>query len=461
MVKKALSFWFFLISLLLLRMFWLTISPITLYGDEAQYWLWAQNLDFGYYSKPPVVAWLIAISTKLFGNSEAAIRLFSPLLHFGVALIIYKIAQILFKDKTLATWSALGYLTLPAVFLSSALISTDPILMFFWSLSLLIFIKAVAEDKLWQWLLLGITAGLGLLTKYNMAIFVLSVLIYDWKLIKNPKVWVGGVTAAIIWLPNLLWNYNNYFVSFNHTADLAQGNKDWFSPLNFIKFLAAQFGIIGPILFSSLILQLFSKNKDQRIKLLTAFTVPFLVIILLLSFFSRAHANWAAPAYISGTILATFFLYKKFYKWLNFSFMLHLVVGLAALIAVYAIEVTGYYKTFDPLKRVRGYKEIALQLKQVSPNYILISEDRMAISLLTYYSGRKIYKWNNTHNIKDHFDLRDKDEDFKNKDLLLISNYYTKSMLQSFSAAPQDLGELKTANRRYNLILLKKFKGYS
>ena len=48
-----------------------------LYGDEAQYWDWAQDLDWGYYSKPPIVAWSIAATTAILGNGEFAVRISS------------------------------------------------------------------------------------------------------------------------------------------------------------------------------------------------------------------------------------------------------------------------------------------------------------------------------------------------------------------------------------------------
>ena len=64
-----------------LRLLWLALQPADLYPDEAQYWIWSQQLAFGYYSKPPLVAWLIRLTTGLFGDSEFAIRLSAPLLH--------------------------------------------------------------------------------------------------------------------------------------------------------------------------------------------------------------------------------------------------------------------------------------------------------------------------------------------------------------------------------------------
>src|SRR5579863_7237453 len=75
-----------------LRIIWLGAQSAGLYPDEAQYWFWAQHLAFGYYSKPPLVAWLIRLTTAAFGDSEFAIRLPAPLLHAAAAGIVYAIA---------------------------------------------------------------------------------------------------------------------------------------------------------------------------------------------------------------------------------------------------------------------------------------------------------------------------------------------------------------------------------
>ena len=94
------------------RLLWLVFQPADLYPDEAQYWFWAQHPALGYYSKPPLVAWLIALTTGLFGESEFAIRLSAPLLHAGTAIFVYAIGSRLY-DRRVGLWSALAYASLP------------------------------------------------------------------------------------------------------------------------------------------------------------------------------------------------------------------------------------------------------------------------------------------------------------------------------------------------------------
>src|SRR5580704_2907237 len=67
------------------RLAWLALGKADLFPDEAQYWVWSLHPAFGYYSKPPLVAWLIALTTGVLGDSELAVRLAAPLLHFATA----------------------------------------------------------------------------------------------------------------------------------------------------------------------------------------------------------------------------------------------------------------------------------------------------------------------------------------------------------------------------------------
>ena len=88
-----------------LRLLWLALQPADLFPDEAQYWVWSQQLALGYYSKPPLVAWLIAGTTGLFGDSELAVRLSAPLLHAGAAFFVYGIGARLYDRRV---WVLVG-----------------------------------------------------------------------------------------------------------------------------------------------------------------------------------------------------------------------------------------------------------------------------------------------------------------------------------------------------------------
>src|SRR5215216_2667330 len=123
------------------RLVWLAVSQTDLYPDEAQYWFWAQHPAFGYYSKPPLIAWLIALTTFLFGDGEFAVRLSAQLLHAVAAGFVYGIGARLY-DGRVGFWAALAYASGPGVSLSAFVISTDAALLPCWAAALYAFIRA-------------------------------------------------------------------------------------------------------------------------------------------------------------------------------------------------------------------------------------------------------------------------------------------------------------------------------
>src|ERR1700685_2278702 len=97
------------LAVTLVRVAVLILSPLQLYPDEAQYWWWAQSLSFGYFSKPPLIALIVWLSTAVFGNAEWAIRIASPLLHGATSLLLFGIARRAFPGQPrTALWSTLA-----------------------------------------------------------------------------------------------------------------------------------------------------------------------------------------------------------------------------------------------------------------------------------------------------------------------------------------------------------------
>src|SRR5690606_4041263 len=109
-----------LCGLLAIRIVALTFNATDLFFDEAQYWSWSLEPAFGYYSKPPLIAWMIWAATEVCGHSELCIRLPSPLIHSATALVIYGVAARLY-DRRVGFWSAVVFATLPGISLSSGI----------------------------------------------------------------------------------------------------------------------------------------------------------------------------------------------------------------------------------------------------------------------------------------------------------------------------------------------------
>src|SRR6185437_3186463 len=98
-------------GLTMIRLIALFRTPVELYPDEAQYWLWSRALAFGYYSKPPVIAWAIWASTAFGGDAEPWVRLPAVLFQAGAALVVFAIGRRLYGSRTALAAAALYALT--------------------------------------------------------------------------------------------------------------------------------------------------------------------------------------------------------------------------------------------------------------------------------------------------------------------------------------------------------------
>jgi 4-amino-4-deoxy-L-arabinose transferase-like glycosyltransferase len=362
----------FVALITLFRLGALALARTDLFFDEAQYWFWSRELAFGYYSKPPLIAWIIRGATDLCGMSEACIRAPSPIIHGATALIVYGIGRALY-DARIGFWSGLVYATLPGVSFSSGIISTDVPLLFCVALGLLALVKMLSSPS-WSWALaLGGAIGLGLNAKYAMSYFLLGLIVYaivsreGRALLRDPRLYAALAIAGALIAPNLVWNAQNKFATFAHTADNANWGGPLIQPANALEFFAGQFGVFGPILFAALIGFCLRLRRDHAAtgnadaeRLLLSFCLPVLGLMLVQALLSRAHANWAAFAYVPATVLITAALLRQ--SWMPLfraSFALHLaalvlLAGGGALAGRFALPGGA-----DPYERLLGWRELA------------------------------------------------------------------------------------------------------
>jgi hypothetical protein len=405
-----------------LRLMWLAGQPIDLYPDEAQYWIWAQKFDFGYYSKPPMVAWLIWATTHLFGATDLAVKVSAPLLYVGTSLIVHAIAKRLY-DARVAAWSTIAFITLPAVSLSAVIISTDVPLLFCWALATLGFVRAREPDGGRWWVLVGLAGGLGLLSKYAMGFWLASalgflILVPDERRHVRGFLWSLAL-ALVVYAPNFVWNATNGFVSYLHTRDNANVHGFALHPQAFLDFAGAQFGVFGPIFLGTLITIAATARRvaaDRRALVLLTFALPTLSVMLIEAMLSRAQPNWSAPTYLTATILVVAYLYQKGRDGLvQWSVVLHVVLcvalfGLRDISNAVGHPIPG---KFDPLHRVRGWQTLGRSLSQVRLQHLdlpLLADQRELMAALIYYMEPHPFEmrmWNPAGHVRNGFEMDD------------------------------------------------------
>jgi 4-amino-4-deoxy-L-arabinose transferase-like glycosyltransferase len=449
-----------LLVLTAVRVIGLHTSVVDLFFDEAQYWVWSRDLAFGYFSKPPLLAWIIAAFDPICGSGEACVRLASPLFYFGTSLLVYAIADELYGKET-AFWSALAFALLTGVSFSTRIISTDVPLLFFWALALLAYLKLLAAPD-WRWALtLGISLGIGLLAKYAMVYFALGLVCAAWldrdarEVLKRPQTWVAFVLALLILSPNIYWNVSHEFATLRHTGDNITGTGLQFRPLEALAFFGSQFAVAGPLVFAAflvILVQAFRDKLSRQDKLMLAFTIPPLALVFALSFFRGANANWAAPAALPMVILVTAWWLRNGYRgWISASLAIGVLVQAVLLVGdAYAdrIRIAALGRNSDIYQRTLGWRTLGdevARLARANGTPTVAAEDRAAIAALTYYLRNEplsVAAWARSTTAGSQFDLTQALNNSAKEPVLLISGCPSAERLAPFYANVKQLPNL-------------------
>lgn len=392
--------------LLILRITAVIVSPLDLYADEAQYWRWGQTLEWGYYSKPPMIAWVIHLTTALFGIHEWSVRLAAPLLHTAAAGLIFLTGRAML-DARAGFFAALLYALMPSVVLSSNVLSTDGVLMPFWCAGLYLLWRLRSGEGRWiTALLLGGAIGAGMLSKYAMLYFLIGLALTclidapTRRAILAPRGLLAGVIATLIVAPHLAWNAANDFATVSHTVDNANLGGDLFNPENALTWFVDQLGMFGPVSFVALLVGLFlyrSRKGEEasQERWLLCFILPVLIFILGQAVLSRAHANWTATAYPGAALLVAIWFSrgKALTLWASLGLNL-LVAGLFMAMTLLPPASTSHLGLDNAMKRTRGWEASARQVfaeaERLGATAVLVDEREAWHGLDFYARDRKL-----------------------------------------------------------------------
>lgn len=359
----------FIFAVTLWRIAWLAFDHTDLFVDEAQYWLWSQHLDFGYYSKPPMIAWIIAAVTDAAGSSDVFwIRLCGPLLHAANALMLMAAARRVTSPES-AAWVGASYIAIPAVTLSAYMFSTDVPLIFFIALTLWAYLGLTERRSAPLAVVMGLGVGCAFLSKYAL-LFLLpggaaALLLIPQARIAIRDFVISVVVAAIVAAPNLLWNLTHGGATVKHTEDIARWDQMALKPLKALEFFGAQFGVMGPVLFAALLYAGFRAIRgkaEPRERILLWLSLPVVGLITLQALIAKAEANWAASAYAAGAIVAVMLLARLWPRGLTLSLALTGAVALAFPILPAFPDAIP----FGLIKRNTGRSEVSLKAEELA-----------------------------------------------------------------------------------------------
>lgn len=285
-------------------------------GDEAYYWDWGRRPDWGYYSKPPMIGWLMGLVGWLTGACDISIRMTALVLGTLTLAALFLLARMMYDART-GFLAALLILLTPASAGLNLFLTIDAPLLLTWTLALLLFWFAAQKPQCWtRWLLLALVIGLGTLSKQMMLVFPLLMVVFaaiskeDRSLLKNMRMWVAiGIGAAFL-TPVLLWQQQHQWITLQHTAHHFDtknlGFGHWLTRT--LEWPGVQALVYSPVTWAALVTVLWLGIKNwcsmaRRERFLLLFSAPALIIFTLLALRQRINPNWPAVFYVPTFIL--------------------------------------------------------------------------------------------------------------------------------------------------------------
>lgn len=349
-----------------------------------------------FFDKPPLYFWLSALVFKSLGISEFSARFFSATSGLGAGIILYFLTQLLFNKK-IAILSLVIFTSTIGFLYRARTGNLEILLTFFILLSIFSFYKGYKTPSRWWFLVMGISLGLGFLTKGAIIFLFPTLAIANLFLRKKHRILTSpsfrggiflGVIIPISWI-SISWYMNGqeftrqFFL--NQTEKWLPSFPFWQSfSFEYVGFIKSGLKLWFIFLLPSFFFVFYSWRKTHHLLLL----VYFILIFILLSF-SENKSNWfLVPLYPIVSIIIGYSLYKIFTKYLGEKFIPHIIL-IVTLIAIFQNVI---YKNEYMVPDIAGDEaRVALAAKNLIAKEDTIYLTNYYYPTIVYYSERKTY----------------------------------------------------------------------
>lgn len=387
-------------------------GTIGLAPDEAQYWTWSQQLDWGYYSKPPAIAWQIALTTFLFGNNPFGVRFGALILGLLISLSVYAVARAAELSVKTAFWAACVAAFTPLGVYLSFVATTDGGMVLFFTLATALLLKGIKHEKAPPYLLIGLAILAGALYKWTAYFFwplaLVSLLFF--KKMRSWKILAGMLISLLALLPSLYWNVQHEWATFRHVVKTVGTAKQG----NFFDYLASQIGLLFPIFFGLLICSCCYLRKEKKTALWFLAIFPAaLLLYISAGLFKKMQPNWAIYLYPATIPLIAWVACERLKHgkiWLTLGSALS-VGCITFLFALPHLQEKGQLPLsyhLSPFRQQVGGNRISPSL--IAAGYrpeedFLFSDKYQATSLLSFYNSeqKRAYYFNVSETRKNQF----------------------------------------------------------
>ncbi|HEX9144335.1 MAG TPA: glycosyltransferase family 39 protein [Candidatus Binatia bacterium] len=290
------------------------VGYVNLIPEEGYYWNYAQHLDIVYLDHPPMVAWLIWLSTSILGKSEVSVRLPAFFCWILAAIFTFRLTHNLY-GKVAAFGSVLLLAVLPIYFGIGFFMTPDAPLLAAWAGCLYFLERALIGGNRRAWWWVGTWLGLGMLSKYSIALLGFGTLVFIlidrqsrlWLFRREP--YIAAIISAILFSPVLLWNFQNNWVSFVfQSSNRWSGSHEFslhilFGAILLILTPLGMFGVMRVLIpkRSETIAGSYQTDIRKRQYLwAVTFTLVPLSVFVVHSLLNKPKLNWTAPVWLAA-----------------------------------------------------------------------------------------------------------------------------------------------------------------
>ncbi len=386
--------------------------------DEAYYWYYAQNLDWGYFDHPPMVALLIKLSSFLF-NGELGVRLMSCFLGIGTLAVLWHIIEDE-RKKDYVVHFFLMMFAMPLLNVYGFLTLPDTPLLFFTALFLLIYKRFLVKASMGNTVFLGLVMAGLMYSKYHAVLVIFFVLLSNLKLLRNKYAWLAVFISLLAYLPHFAWLYNNDFVTIKYHLFERPNQPYSFEgfTLGYILNLVLNFGLIFPFAYWALFKKKANGDFDKALLFLSYGIILF---FLLSSFQRRTQTQWVIVICIPMALLAYDYLIQnaKSRKWMYRLSILSLVLLLIGRIGL------AYQPLFPIVYETHGNKEWVNELKSKAGDIPIVFENSYRRSpMYQFYSGgTTTFSLNNVHYRQNQYTIDASESKVQGKKVAYVSLY--------------------------------------
>ena len=431
------------LAVLVLRVAYVVLwHPYGLAPDEAQYWSWLAHNDWSFLTKPPLVTWLMGVSTWILGDTLLGVKLFALVGQSATAVLGYMIAKeiagtrLAAPSRTLAGrdgealaqpsvriseqgfaagwWAWVLLTTAPLIAAGGLLMTPDAVLVPIWLAVVLSVVRGLGKDDAkalcWgRWLTIGVLVGLGGLAKYSAALFypLLGGYLLLWRRewLKAPQVWVSGVVALGFQVPVLVWNMQNGWVGVEHVLWQADGGGDdrHGGLKTVLEFVGGQALVLGPVVFGLAVGVLGYwgvRTRDARVRWLCWVAGVILAGFAALALTAKVQANWPVLGSVVLLVLLAVWLGKRSEERGKRNWVVWVAVGGVVLNSVLSLMLMDTYKArdlgilplkvkMDPTKDLRGWADMGELLGRVLykvDNPVVLSSRYQTLAPLMFHT---------------------------------------------------------------------------